>query len=174
VIPAAPVTSNGKIDDATLAALREVLLKAVSLRLVSDVPVGVFLSGGIDSSVLVGLLSLSAVTRVSTFSIVFKEADYSEAAFSQIIARRFNTDHHEIVLSQHDALEAIPDAISAMDQPTIDGINTYVVFARGASRWVEGGFVGSRWGRALCQAEAKPLHLRTVLKVSYPAKTRPT
>jgi asparagine synthase (glutamine-hydrolysing) len=118
---------NGKGDEKILAKLREVLTEAVSLRLVSDVPVGVFLSGGIDSSVLVGLLSRDAATRVSTFSIVFKEADYSEAQFSQTIARCFNTDHHEIVISQHDAFESIPDAISAMDQPTMDGINTYVV-----------------------------------------------
>ena len=118
---------NGKGDEKILAKLREVLIEAVSLRLVSDVPVGVFLSGGIDSSVLVGLLSRDAATRVSTFSIVFKEADYSEAQFSQSIAQRFNTDHHEIVLSQQDAFESIPDAIAAMDQPTMDGINTYVV-----------------------------------------------
>jgi asparagine synthase (glutamine-hydrolysing) len=118
---------NGKGEEKILAKLREVLTEAVSLRLVSDVPVGVFLSGGIDSSVLVGLLSRDAATRVSTFSIVFKEADYSEAQFSQSIAKRFNTDHHEIVLSQQDAFESIPDAIGAMDQPTMDGINTYVV-----------------------------------------------
>jgi asparagine synthase (glutamine-hydrolysing) len=116
-----------KSQEKILGELRELLLEAVSLRLVSDVPVGAFLSGGIDSSVLVGLLSRDAATRVNTFSIVFKEADYSEAPYSRSIARRFNTDHHETVLSQQDAFDAVPDAVAAMDQPTVDGINTYIV-----------------------------------------------
>jgi asparagine synthase (glutamine-hydrolysing) len=110
-----------------LIELRGTLEEAVRLRLISDVPVGVFLSGGIDSSTIVGLLSKNALSKVATFSIVFKEIDYSESYFSKIIAKRFDTDHHEVLLSQQDAMEAIPDAIRAMDQPTIDGINTYVV-----------------------------------------------
>jgi asparagine synthase (glutamine-hydrolysing) len=110
-----------------LIDLRDTLEEAVRLRLISDVPVGVFLSGGIDSSTIVGLLSKNALSKVATFSIVFKEIDYSESYFSKIIAKRFDTDHYEILLSQQDAMEAIPDAIRAMDQPTIDGINTYIV-----------------------------------------------
>jgi asparagine synthase (glutamine-hydrolysing) len=100
--------------------------ESVRMQMVSDVPVGVFLSGGIDSSSLVGLLSRSGL-RLNTFSIVFREADYSEAEYSRLIAKKFGTDHHEILCSQHDALEALPDAIKAMDQPTIDGLNTYFV-----------------------------------------------
>jgi asparagine synthase (glutamine-hydrolysing) len=91
--------------------------------LVADVPVGAFLSGGIDSSSVVGLLARSGV-RVNTFSIVFREADYSEGEFSRMVAREFATDHQEILVSQNDALEAIPTALAAMDQPTIDGLNT--------------------------------------------------
>jgi asparagine synthase (glutamine-hydrolysing) len=100
--------------------------ESVRMQLVSDVPVGVFLSGGIDSSSLVGILSRRGV-RPSTFSIVFREADYSEAQYSRAVAEQFKTDHHEVVVSQHDALEAIPAALRAMDQPTMDGINTYFV-----------------------------------------------
>jgi asparagine synthase (glutamine-hydrolysing) len=96
------------------------------MQLVSDVPVGVFLSGGIDSSSLVGILSRSGV-RPSTFSLIFREADYSEANHSRAIAEHFHTDHHEMVVSQNDALESIPSAIRAMDQPTMDGINTFFV-----------------------------------------------
>jgi len=110
-----------------LSDIRNLLEESARLRLVSDVPVGVFLSGGIDSSALVGLLSRTSSSRVSTFSIVFKETDYSEAPFSRMIAERFKTDHHECVLSQEDARDAIPEAICAMDQPTMDGINTYIV-----------------------------------------------
>jgi asparagine synthase (glutamine-hydrolysing) len=106
--------------------LRPLLEEAVRLQLVSDVPVGVFLSGGIDSSALVSILSRSGVTA-STFSIVFREADFSEAQHSRAIAAKFHTDHHEINVSQNDALAAIPDALSTMDLPTMDGINTYFV-----------------------------------------------
>ncbi len=106
--------------------LQSILEEAVRLQLVSDVPVGVFLSGGIDSSALVSILSRGGVTP-STFSIVFHEADFSEAQHSRAIAAKFRTDHHEINVSQTDVLAAIPDALRAMDLPTMDGINTYFV-----------------------------------------------
>ncbi len=106
--------------------LQPMLEEAVRLQLVSDVPVGVFLSGGIDSSALVSILSRSGITA-STFSIVFREADFSEAEHSRAVAARFHTDHHEINVSQTDVLAAIPDALGAMDLPTLDGINTYFV-----------------------------------------------
>jgi len=104
----------------------EMLDESVRMQLVSDVPVGVFLSGGIDSSSLVGILSRNGV-RPITFSIVFREADYSEAEYSRAIAQQFRTDHHEITVSQPDLFSAIAPAIHAMDLPTIDGINTYFV-----------------------------------------------
>jgi len=106
--------------------IAETLDESVRMQLVSDVPVGVFLSGGIDSSSLVGILSRSGI-RPSTFSIVFSEAEYSEAEYSRVIANHFRTDHHEITVSQSDFFAAIDPAIHAMDLPTIDGINTYFV-----------------------------------------------
>ncbi|HUJ95314.1 MAG TPA: asparagine synthase (glutamine-hydrolyzing) [Terriglobales bacterium] len=106
--------------------LSTALDEAVRMQTVSDVPVGVFLSGGIDSSAVAGLLRRSGAD-VNTFSIVFREADYSEAEHSRAVAREFGTNHHEILVSQHDALEAIPSALRAMDQPTIDGLNTYLI-----------------------------------------------
>jgi asparagine synthase (glutamine-hydrolysing) len=106
--------------------LRSILEEAVRLQLVSDVPVGVFLSGGIDSSALVSILSRGGVTP-TTFSIVFGEADFSEAEHSRAIAKIFRTDHHEINCSPNDVLVAIPSALGAMDLPTMDGINTYFV-----------------------------------------------
>jgi len=108
------------------AAICTTLDESVRMQLVSDVPVGVFLSGGIDSSALVGILSRNGI-RPSTFSIVFREAEYSEAEYSRAIAEQFKTDHHELLVSQQDVLEAIPAALRAMDQPTMDGINTYFV-----------------------------------------------
>jgi asparagine synthase (glutamine-hydrolysing) len=106
--------------------LQPILEEAVRSQLVSDVLVGVFLSGGIDSSALVSILSRSGATA-STFSIVFREADFSEAQHSRGIAAKFHTDHHEINVSQNDVLAAIPDALGAMDLPTMDGINTFFV-----------------------------------------------
>ena len=106
--------------------LQSALEEVVRMQMVSDVPVGVFLSGGIDSSALVSILSRSGITP-STFSIVFREAEFSEAEHSREIADKFRTDHHEIYVSQQDALAAIPDAIAAMDLPTMDGVNTYFV-----------------------------------------------
>lgn len=108
------------------AELRLRLEEAVRLQLVSDVPVGVFLSGGIDSSALVSILSRGGTTA-STFSIVFREAEFSEADHSRAIAKKFQTDHHEITVSQADVLAAIPDALNSMDLPTMDGINTFFV-----------------------------------------------
>jgi len=113
-------------EKAAVARLQPILEEAVRLQLVSDVPVGVFLSGGIDSSALVSILRRSGVTA-STFSIVFREADFSEAQHSRAVAAKFHTDHHEINVSEKDVLAAIPDALGAMDLPTMDGVNTYFV-----------------------------------------------
>ena len=114
--------------DGIIARLPEVLRNAVLTHLVGDVPVGIFLSGGIDSSSLVTIVSRKGV-RPSTFSLVFGEKEFDESAYSRAVAKRFNTDHHEISVSEEDALAALPDALRAMDQPTIDGINTYLVSA---------------------------------------------
>ncbi|HYM79340.1 MAG TPA: asparagine synthase (glutamine-hydrolyzing) [Candidatus Dormibacteraeota bacterium] len=126
--PAAGARADQPTNDEALASadLRPILEEAVRMQLVSDVPVGVFLSGGIDSSALVSILSRDGVTP-STFSIVFREADFSEAEHSRAIAAKFHTDHHEINASQADVLAAIPDALRAMDLPTMDGVNTYFV-----------------------------------------------
>ena len=116
-------TSPGKKE---FDELNEVLDKSVRLQMVSDVPVAIFLSGGIDSSALAGILSRDEF-KLHTFSIVFREADYSEAEYSRLVAKKFGTEHQEILVSQRDALEAIPGALRAMDLPTIDGINTYLI-----------------------------------------------
>src|ERR1700686_95568 len=111
---------------ATADQLPTILRDAVLSHLVSDVPVGVFLSGGIDSSALVAILSHNGV-RSNTFSLVFQEEEFNEGQYSREIARRFGTEHLEIPVSQQDTLAVLPEALCAMDQPTIDGINTYLV-----------------------------------------------
>jgi len=111
---------------AILRRTSELLHEATELHLISDVPLGVFLSGGIDSSALVGLISDLGYTP-RTFSVVFAETNYDESVFARQIATRFKTEHTEIHLTEGAMLKQLPDALAAMDQPTGDGINTYVV-----------------------------------------------
>jgi len=105
----------------------QLFYQAVERNLVSDVPFGAFLSGGIDSSAVVGAMARSSSTRVKTFNISFAEEAFSEAKYARYIAELHNTDHHEIKLSPHQFLELLPDALRAMDHPSGDGPNTWVV-----------------------------------------------
>lgn len=103
------------------------LENAVKRRLVADVPFGAFLSGGIDSSLIVGLMARNSSSAVKTFSVTFDEDEYSEAPYARMIAERFGTDHTEIRLTPQDFLKNLPQALAAMDHPSGDGPNTYVV-----------------------------------------------
>jgi asparagine synthase (glutamine-hydrolysing) len=105
--------------------IRELFSKAVERRLVSDVPVGAFLSGGIDSSAVVAMMAEH--TTPVTFNISFEEEGFDESGYAALIARKYNTDHHEIRLTNKDFLNEIELALDAMDSPSADGINTYVV-----------------------------------------------
>lgn len=107
--------------------VRSLLRAAVERRLVADVPFGAFLSGGIDSSAIVGLMSEVAASKVKTFSVVFDDSEFSEAVYARQVARKFATEHHEIKLAPEDFLRDLPDALDAMDHPGGDGPNTYVV-----------------------------------------------
>ena len=107
--------------------LRNTLEESVRLHLASDVPLAAFLSGGIDSSAIVALMRQVAGERPKTFTVTFAEKEYSEGSYSREIARLFGTEHHEIFLSEDNLLDKLPQALSAMDQPTIDGVNIYVI-----------------------------------------------
>ena len=113
--------------DETRKEVRRLLRDAVERRMISDVPLGAFLSGGIDSSAVVGLMSEVSTAPVDTFSVVFEEKEYDESVYSQMIAQKFNTRHHPILLKPSDFLDALPAALQAMDHPSGDGINSYVV-----------------------------------------------
>jgi asparagine synthase (glutamine-hydrolysing) len=99
----------------------------VELRMRADVPFGAFLSGGIDSSIVVGLMSRISEHRAKTFSITFHEKEFDESPYSELIAKKFKTDHTPIRLRANHFLELIPDALNAMDHPSGDGANTFVV-----------------------------------------------
>ena len=103
------------------------MLQSVKRRLVSDVPVGAFLSGGIDSSAVVGLMVEASDPSPKTFTISFDEKDYDESRYAEIVAKKFHTEHTRIHLKPEVMLEELTHALDAMDVPTGDGINTYVV-----------------------------------------------
>jgi asparagine synthase (glutamine-hydrolysing) len=107
--------------------VRELMLQSVKRRLVSDVPVGAFLSGGIDSSAVVGLMKEAGDSSPKTFTISFEEQEYDESRYAEIVAKKFNTEHTLIKLKPEVMLEELTHALDAMDVPTGDGINTYVV-----------------------------------------------
>ena len=107
--------------------INELLQSSVELRMRADVPFGAFLSGGIDSSIVVGLMSRISSHAVNTFSITFNEQAYDESPYSELIAKRFNTKHTAIQLSANHFLQMVPEALQAMDHPSGDGPNTYVV-----------------------------------------------
>jgi len=107
--------------------VKDLLTASVKRRLVSDVPFGAFLSGGIDSSAVVGLMSQVHTKTVKTFNISFDESKFSEAIYARAVAKRFNTEHHEFVLKPADFLVQLPGALRAMDHPSGDGPNSYVV-----------------------------------------------
>jgi asparagine synthase (glutamine-hydrolysing) len=114
----------GELADELLARLRD----SVRAHLVSDVPVGVLLSGGIDSSLLAALAVQESGARVSTFSIGFDERAYDERANARLVARRYGTDHHELVV-RPDAAALLPLLAEFYDEPFADSsaIPTYLV-----------------------------------------------
>src|SRR5205085_4148234 len=118
---------QGLDRQAAVEVLREALKESVRVHLESDVPLGPFLSGGIDSSAIVALMSQVSGNRPKTFSVIFTEEKFSEARHARQVATKFDTEHHEIHLGEQRLFDMLPAAIGAEDQPTMDGINTFVV-----------------------------------------------
>ena len=117
---------------AALAATRNALLDSVRHHFISDVPVGVFLSGGIDSTALVGLARTVGRTDLHTYSIAFPGLPGDEGALARRTAAHFGTTHHEQQLDAAMGKELFGQFLKVMDQPSIDGLNTFTVskFAR--------------------------------------------
>lgn len=103
------------------------LYDSVEKQLASDAPFGAFLSGGIDSSLIVAIMSKYMAKKASTFSINFEENNFNEGPYARQIAKQYNTEHHDIVLSLKLFLSKLPEALIAMDYPSGDGMNSYVV-----------------------------------------------
>jgi asparagine synthase (glutamine-hydrolysing) len=122
---------SNEIDSHELQAkLRTSLLDSVKYHLVADVPVGLFLSSGLDSSTLVGLASEINTTKIQTVTLKFQEflgTENDEAPLAEIVAKHYETTHQSIQISSDEFNSNLNHIFSSMDQPSIDGINTYLV-----------------------------------------------
>ena len=108
------------------ARVRGLLAESIGLHLVSDVPVGVFLSGGIDSSALVGLVRDAGIVP-RTFTVACPGTRFDESPHAREVAEAFASNHTEIVLTERELLDQLPEAMAGVDHPSGDGVNTWVV-----------------------------------------------
>ncbi|MBC7919819.1 MAG: asparagine synthase (glutamine-hydrolyzing) [Ferruginibacter sp.] len=111
----------------SLRLIREQLAQAVERQLISDAPIGVFLSGGVDSSLLALLAEQTQGENLRTLSVTFSEDQYSEQKFQQAVVERLRGTHTYYVVTQSDFIEHLPRIFGAMDQPSVDGINTWFI-----------------------------------------------
>ena len=110
----------GGTEDDVLNELDGLLRDAVGLRMIADVPLGAFLSGGVDSSLIVALMQAQSSRPVKTFCVGFSEGEYDEARFAGAVARHLGTEHTEITLTPGDALDRVPRLAKVYDEPFAD------------------------------------------------------
>lgn len=113
-------TSEPLENDSAVDALSDALSRSVKLRMLADVPVGAFLSGGIDSSTVVALMQAASTRPVRTFSIGFEEPGYDEAPYAAAVARRLGTQHTELYVTPAEALAVVPRLPTVYDEPFAD------------------------------------------------------
>ncbi len=127
IAAAAHPNGDANLDrQAATARVRELLEESVRLHLIADVPVGIFLSGGIDSTAIAALASRE-VSGVHTFTVDFPEKQFSEADIARRTAKRFGAAHDELMLDGDEMVGRVGEAVAALDQPSMDGINSYFV-----------------------------------------------
>ena len=100
--------------------LREALISSVERRMISDVPIGAFLSGGFDSSIVVGIMSLLSPGKVNTFTVSFDDKIYDESKLAELVAKKNNTNHTVLKISEEEILGNIPDLLGNIDEPFAD------------------------------------------------------
>jgi len=128
-MPETCATPEGNVSEAQMqAGIRRKLDESVRIRMVADVPLGAFLSGGIDSSAVVASMALQSEAPVKTFSIGFEESQYNELDYARLVAQRYKTDHHEILVRPN-AMDLVEKLVRDFDEPFADSsaIPTYIV-----------------------------------------------
>ena len=110
--------------------VRTQILQSVERRMVADVDIAAFLSGGIDSSIIVASLRQISSKKINTFSLVHEESDYDESIYSDLVSKHFNTNHYKIKISKDELIAEVLDALNNFDSPSADGINSYLVSKR--------------------------------------------
>jgi asparagine synthase (glutamine-hydrolysing) len=121
-----PLKTNLKRDEINIEVFK-LLNKAVQKRMTSDVPLAAYLSGGIDSSAIVALMSLQSSQHVNTFTLGFSENEFDETEYATEIVKRFKTNHTSVVLDKDELLNKIVAGLDVMDSPSADGINTFLL-----------------------------------------------
>lgn len=119
---------NTKTEEYWKKTIYDTLNESVKMRMVSDVPLGAFLSGGIDSSIVVSLMALNSTNPIKTFSIGFKEEKYNELKYARLVADKYKTNHHEFIV-EPESIDLLPKLVSGYDEPFADSsaIPTYYV-----------------------------------------------
>ena len=118
-----PAASSG-VDEEELAARLE---ESVRLHLASDVPLGVFLSGGVDSSAVANLARRASRGPVHTFTLAFEEEEFNEGQIARRVAEAIGTEHQEVLLTETEFVAQLERALDGLDQPTFDGLNAYIM-----------------------------------------------
>jgi len=166
-----------KDENEAVELLEKTLLESVQSQLISDVPLGAFLSGGIDSSVIVSLMQKASKKPVKTFTIGFEEGAFNEAIYAKEVAKHLGTDHHELYVTASDAFKVIPHLPTLYDEPFADSsqIPTYLVsklakqkvtvsLSGDAGDELFGGYNRYLWGsRIWSKAKWIPPNLRSIV-----------
>lgn len=105
--------------------IEHALIESVRAHMISDVPLGIFLSGGIDSSAVANLAKRAGAAEINSFTLTFEEADRNEAFFARQVADAIGTRHQEILLTEQSFLDHLETALDSLDQPSFDGLNSY-------------------------------------------------
>ncbi len=119
--------SESNLSGSVQKEIKRLFYTAVEQRLVSDVPIGAFLSGGIDSGLIVATMANLSKEKVNTFTLGFKEKQYDESGFAEIIAKKYDTNHQTLVCSVESIKNEIPEILDTFDTPSADGINSFVI-----------------------------------------------
>lgn len=126
-LPLSPVTNEKIKTDYSQSTLKNLVASAIEKRLEADVPVGTFLSGGIDSSLIIGAMCSEFGLKPITASVIFDDPVHSEEDRINLVLSHWKTEHTFVRLKQNEVMDWIPDALKAYDHPSIDGVNTFIV-----------------------------------------------